>query len=271
MTNSLSRICPICGKILIYKNKYNKNKAEACNKCCFQCSMKIRKSYSGENNPFYGKTHSIKTKQKIGVANSYERTEAQKEQARTQLSLVTNKKSVLLCWEEKYGKEQALVLWEQKREKNRIASSGSNNPMFGKPSPQGSGNGWSGWYKGWYFRSLLELSFMINVIERFKFIWSNGEKIKIPYFDPLGKQRNYFPDFLLNNKYLVEIKPNKLKYTPLVMSKKQAAIEYCLSKGLVYKTITPKKLTTTQIVELYKNKTLVFLPKYEKLLKEKYL
>jgi len=50
--------------------------------------------------------------------------------------------------------------------------------MYGKPAPIGSGNGWSGWYKGWYFRSLLELSFMINVIERFKMSWQNAETKK---------------------------------------------------------------------------------------------
>ena len=79
--------------------------------------------------------------------------------------------------------------------------------MYGKPSPQGSGNGWSGWYKGWYFRSLLELSYMILVIERFNISWSNGEKIKITYKNFSGINRNYFPDFLLNNKYIIEIKP----------------------------------------------------------------
>ena len=43
------------------------------------------------------------------------------------------------------------------------ASKGKNNPMYGKPSPQGSGNGWSGWYKGIYFRSLLYSSFMSSI------------------------------------------------------------------------------------------------------------
>ncbi|MBR4316812.1 MAG: hypothetical protein IKP65_07630 [Alphaproteobacteria bacterium] len=33
-------------------------------------------------------------------------------------------------------------------------SKGKNNPMYGKPAPKGSGNGVSGWYKGWFFRSL---------------------------------------------------------------------------------------------------------------------
>ena len=42
------------------------------------------------------------------------------------------------------------------------ASSGENNPMFGRPSPNKSGAGIGGWYKEKiYFRSILELSFII--------------------------------------------------------------------------------------------------------------
>ena len=42
--------------------------------------------------------------------------------------------------------------------------SGEQNPMFGKQTPTGAGNGWSGWYKDWYFRSLGELSYVVNVL-----------------------------------------------------------------------------------------------------------
>ena len=81
--------------------------------------------------------------------------------------------------------------------------------MYGKPAPIGSGNGWSGWYKGWYFRSLLELSFMINVIERFNMPWISAENqtYKISYVDTNLKQRNYYADFIIDNKYIVECKP----------------------------------------------------------------
>ena len=51
---------------------------------------------------------------------------------------------------------------------------------------------------------------MINVVERFNFEWECGERYcKIPYTLD-NKQRNYFPDMLLNKKYLVEIKPKSL-------------------------------------------------------------
>jgi len=87
-------------------------------------------------------------------------------------------------WEEFYGKEKSNKL----KQNMSIRTSGENNPMYGKPSPQGSGNGWSGWYKGWYFRSLKELSYMINIIERFHLKWENGEqkKYRIEYKDWKG-------------------------------------------------------------------------------------
>ena len=96
-------------------------------------------------------------------------------------------------FEELYGKEKA----EEIKKKISKRSSGSNNPMFGKPSPQGSGNGWSGWYKGFFFRSLLELSFLVksNISEI-----ENAEYIKIKYIDENGKERNYLPDYLKNKK-----------------------------------------------------------------------
>ena len=50
--------------------------------------------------------------------------------------------------EEIYGLEKSIKI----RNKISLASSGENNHMFGKPSPQGSGNGWSGWYKSWFFK-----------------------------------------------------------------------------------------------------------------------
>lgn len=82
-------------------------------------------------------------------------------------------------YEIRFGKEKANKM--KKNLSNKF--SGSKNNMYGKPSPQGSGNGWSGWYKGWFFRSLLELSYMINVIEKNGWKWENAEskKYKIPY------------------------------------------------------------------------------------------
>lgn len=145
-------------------------------------------------------------------------------------------------------------------------TSGSGNPMYGKPSPIGSGNGWSGWYKGWYFRSLRELSYMINVIERFKFDWKPGEnkKYMVKYIDYKGIQKNYYSDFIIDEKYMVEIKPKKLHNSNNVIRKKYAAIKFCESIGLKYKLIDPiKTLSYNDIKILIKNKEIKFIDRYK--------
>jgi hypothetical protein len=173
-------------------------------------------------------------------------------------------------WVYKFGKEVADEKLKSVKAKLSILNSGSGNPMFGKPSPKGSGNGWSGWYKGWYFRSLRELTYMIKIIERFNLKWVSGEskKYKISYQDFKGSDRNYFPDFIINGKYIVECKPKKLWTSDNVIRKKNAAIEYCLTNDLTYKMVDIGKISDEEIKTLKENGFIIFLPRYEKKYKE---
>lgn len=173
-----------------------------------------------------------------------------------------------ISWEEKFGKERA----DQRKRETSKRSIGSGNNMFGKPSPPGSGNGWCGYYKGWFFRSLHELSFMIKVIERFKFKWRTAEtkEFQIAYFDYNNTLKNYFPDFILNEKFLIEVKPKNLWSTPKVQAKSAAAIDFCKSKNLKYKLCCSSFLTRKEIDHLYDNKSIQWTPRYEKKYKQKY-
>lgn len=137
--------------------------------------------------------------------------------------------------------------------------------MYGKPAPKGSGNGWKGWYKNWFFRSLRELSYMINVIEKQKLFWENGEqnKYKVIYTDWDGVSRKYFPDFVINNNVIIEIKPKKLWESPKILAKKLAAEQHYKKLNFEYKIIDPEFLTKEQLVYLYNNKLIKFLSKYE--------
>ena len=122
-------------------------------------------------------------------------------------------------------------MWAAYIEKHRQNSSGKNNPMYGKPSPQGSGNGWKGWYKGFFFRSLREACFMIRMDEEGK-EWKSGESISIPYeFE--GKSRTYHPDFIIGNK-IIEIKPKRLINSSLILAKTKAAKNFCSQNGYEY-------------------------------------
>jgi hypothetical protein len=168
-------------------------------------------------------------------------------------------------WLKKYGKYEADKRLIEFKKKISKATKGKNNPMYGKPSPQGSGNGWSGWYNGWYFRSLLELSYMINEIENNNKRWETGEqnKYKIEYVDYEGKNRNYFPDFVIDNKFLIECKPLRLHNTSLVKSKTEAAEKFCKKNGLVYILTCPKKLNSDEVKKLHNLGKIKFLDRYE--------
>jgi len=260
-----TRICPRCKNPVIHKNIISYNKAVKLNKICIKCSRKEvsnrpeeklksskrMKEFTGEKNYFYNKKHSNITKQSISksVEKYYE----------THDGPMTGK-TIYDSWTEKYGKDVADEKMIEYKQLHSFNSSGEKNGMYGKPSPQGSGNGWSGWYKNIFFRSLLELSFLVNYIERFKMNMTNAEcsKYAIKYNDYNGTDRTYFADYIINDKYLVEIKPKKLFNTPLIKSKSDAAKIYCKKNNLIYKLLEPIKIKKDQIQELIDNKTLIF-------------
>lgn len=171
-----------------------------------------------------------------------------------------NKSSKGKTLEEIYGYKKATNI----KLKLSKATTGENNPMYGKPSPVGSGNGWSGWYNNWYFRSLLELSYMINVIERFKMKWESAElkKYKIEY-KINNIKRNCYCDFVINNKYLVEIKPKVLFNSKLNSIKKIEINKFCEKNNLIYKMIEPKKINKNTMEQLVNNKKVILLDRYK--------
>lgn len=264
------RYCPDCNLILTYSNKYECNRAEKKHRPCYSCRTKrlmnnpeylqklnegVRKYQAHYKNSSIKKTHSNETIEKL----------------RQNAKILLGKdnpsygKSVYNQWVIKYGKEVADQKMNAAKAKWSDSLSGDKNPMYGKPSPQGSGNGWSGWYKGWYFRSIHELSYMINVIEKNNHKWENAEQAKyaIPYIDWEGNQRTYFADFIIDGNRMIECKPSRLHNTPSVKSKQQGAIEFCRKNGLTYHIECPTLLTKEEVKSLRENNSIVFLKKYE--------
>lgn len=266
----LKRNCPECNCDIEYKTKvgYEKGirKGTLCRKCTF----------SGERNGFYGKTHTDETKVKIKCRDF---SNYKTDEFKTKMSLLTSGvnngmhgKSNYAIWVKKYGKEIAEQKMIEFKNKISEANKGENNPMYSKPSPTGSGNGWSGWYKGWYFRSLRELTYMVKVIERFNLKWVSGEsnQYKIEYIDYKGSNRNYFPDFIINDKYIIECKPKKLWNSDNVSRKTEAALKFCEINGLVYKKRDIGILSELEIKKLHDNGDIKFLDRYEIKYKEKF-
>ena len=279
-----SRECPVCRKEILHTSKYNRNASFKKKRPCRSCSSIVKnKKYgnnkkfieryatkgnnTGENNPFYGKKHTRDVKNKLKkIDKSYTQTKDFKQKC---LKNGENNgmygKTVYNVWVEKYGEEVADEKLIQFKDKLSIRMSGKNNPMYGKPSPQGSGNGWSGWYKSWFFRSLKELSYMINVIEKNGSQWRTAETkdLRIPYVDYKGDDRTYTADFLVDEKELIEVKPEKLKSSITVRLKQKAALEFCKKRGLVYKIVDVIKLSQQEIKQMHDNNMIKFTKRYE--------
>ena len=153
------------------------------------------------------------------------------------------------------------------KEKLSISVSGPNNPMYGKPSPPGSGNGWSGWYKGWFFRSLKELKAVLS-FEQENLQWATAEKKE--YIKLSGMVGNYFPDFVIEKNKIIECKPKNLWDAPSVKIKTEAAIIKFLKMGMEFEIIDPGTLTNIEIDNLVETNQIKFTDRYaQKYLKRK--
>jgi hypothetical protein len=235
------------------------------------CSSCVKK---GDRNPFYNKKHTKQSMEKMikTSKNSEHRkkyyNKIKGEEYRKELSERMKKNptmknnSYYKIWVSKYGKDVADEM--NKETSKKKSNKGEKNYWFGKTPPYGSGNGWSGWYKGWFFRSLLELSYMVNVIEKYNINWKSAEdkNYKITFIHK-DKHKNYFPDFILNNKYLIECKPKKLWNTEIVREKKKAAEIFCKEHNLIYKLRDVKKLSKDEISNLYECGHLKWITRYQ--------
>jgi hypothetical protein len=97
-----------------------------------------------------------------------------------------------------------------------------------------SNKNYRGEYKNVLYQSLLELSFILICFERDIPI-SRWEDSPIEYFDEVGKKRLYFPDFVLYNKIIVEIKGHRFsKDKNRIEYKNQATKDY-IKNSLKYK------------------------------------
>lgn len=141
-------------------------------------------------------------------------------------------------WALLYGESKAKEMYDEYLALQSKNNSGENNAMYGKPSPNGSGHGWKGWYKKFYFRSLRELSYVLYLDDN-NIRWETAEKkrFRIKYQDYKGTERTYAPDFLVNNNKLVEIKPKRLQNSPLIKLKTEAAIKFCKENDLIFEIL----------------------------------
>lgn len=133
-----------------------------------------------------------------------------------------NQKHDLLYFKNKYGEELGTEKYFEINIKK--ARHGPDNGQFGKPSPKGSGHGISGHYKQYYFRSTFEY-FAIKLFENSETIFQELDVAKAKIIVRLPDNKNYRPDFLINNDTIVEVKPSGLITNETVLLKKKCCLE----------------------------------------------
>jgi len=286
---TLTRICPQCQRTLTHTGKTLRNlksnysKAVKNNTICNSCNKKnlhksnpefiknLRQCYinkHGNVGTFLGKTLSQEHKDKISKKMKYNWTHLtleEKELCKVKFRNMGSDngmygRTVYDIWKHKYDEATVTEKTLQMSEKKSAKLSGSLNPQYNKPTPNGSGNGWKGYYMGKFFRSLRELCFMIYHTTN-NIVFSSAENISIPYTIN-NVARTYRPDFIIDN-VIFEIKPQKLiDGSLLVKTKADAAIKYCDNNNLTY-IITDWNIDYNQIKKELDNGNIEFLEKYK--------
>lgn len=149
-------------------------------------------------------------------------------------------------WTTRFGEMKADELRRNLSTKN----SGKNNPMFGKPSPKRAGNGISGYYKHYYFRSLLELSYILYAEDAKIEIESAERRIHRFLYEFDGLSYTYTPDFYLpSDDMYVELKPTSLIRSPRNLAKISAVKN--AGKNIIMLTEKDiKKISRDQLLQL---------------------
>lgn len=212
--------------------------------CSRKCQHKAYETqFSGENNPFFGRTHTDEAKSKIGESSS---------------SRAIGIKSVL------YGKSPSLET-RKKMSDNHIDISGQNNPMWGRSHSKEtkerlsqkaierhqigvikSGIGKSGWYtsKVTDRRSRYDSSYELTRFEQLDKLgldWEKHHGIVIKYWFQRQSHR-YIPDIVIkySPQYWVieEIKPVYMLDDPRTAAKIRAGKRWADKRGYKFCIIT---------------------------------
>lgn len=240
-----SKMCPRCGRKQVYCSRADLKRATSENRQCDHCRhADVSVRHSGAGNYWYGKTLPRemveKTRQKLlGRKISPEQNAALQAGARRRYE-EHGAPVPFAAIRRKLGDEGAEQYIAADKVRRSECMRGSNNHMYGKPSPTGSGNGWKSWYREIHFRSLRELQYYINTVEIEGRSCQNIHMLKgfrVPYTDFEGTQRTYCPDFLVDGRIVVEIKPVKLWNTRENVSKREAAITHFAAQGLDFQFI----------------------------------
>jgi len=124
----------------------------------------------------------------------------------------------------------------------------------------GSSRGKCGWYKGYWCDSSYELAFILYCLD-FN-IKVERNTIGYDYLDLNNKNKKYYPDFIINNKYFLEIK----NYVSKETTNKINQFEFSLKT--LYKNDLNKKILP-YVINKYGKKYISLYDNYKEKIKEK--
>ena len=185
---------------------------------------------SGRRNSSYGLKFSeerlkhMSESQKGNIPVGYIRTN----EIKNKISNTLKKK--YLAKEISVNKEALSKAWEDGKYKNAKMGRGIQGYFFSLKNN-----------KDFYFRSLLELKFMIILENESKVFNYQFEKICIK----MEEGHRYTPDVLINDKFLIELKPRccyKYDNNERLKAEQECAIKYCKQNNLEFRYIYDDEL-----------------------------
>lgn len=195
---------------------------------------------SGKGNPFYGKKHSKKTK---GLMSDNHAD-------------FTGENNPLVKWlnkDEKNREEYSRIMkeaWDDPEKYTMLCRRNSQNVE--KAILNGNLNPYSNCLHGWfeskkfatkfYYQSSYEFAFLQFCENSDKVCFLQKVNFSIPYKDDEGKDHKYFPDFVVNENVVVEIKPKSMLDYNHNRNKIEFAKKYCSENGLKYKLLMEEEL-----------------------------
>ena len=261
-----------------YKKALERNKCKICN--CIKNSKILADKTRGieKEKNYYFELWKKKYGEEIAIKKQTNRKEklsiAQKKFLKTDKGKKALEKSGLISkdlinyWITNKGYTIEKAQEKYKEISLKKSNKGEKNGMFGKPSPKKSGNGWKGYYKNIFFSSFKELNYLYFLFKKnIKFEKCDEIQFKIPYVFN-NTNRNYFPDFIVNNKYIIEIKPKKLFDSYQNSQKTLYAKKFCEKNNLIFKMKDIKFLSNKKLQKLIESKEVILTETYKQKYKE---
>lgn len=192
---------------------------------------KLSEKFSGERNPMFG---------------DHEHTKGW----RTRSANMRGK-----TLEELYGPDRAIDI----RRRQSDAMTGVKNPAYGKIYMNG-GKSLKGYYKGKFFRSLLEYSFLKHLesqgVDLDSDVVYEGVLIKYEFNEC---ERTYRPDFYVKSQHtMYEVKPSYAICQELNCAKFEAAREFFQVQGDQFKVVTEQDFIKIELVDAIQDQDVVW-------------